>query len=91
MAFSLEARRYLAVYGEWKRAEDDHRYDRWAGEPMASMQQHALGIQLADENLGKRPARFMRDENLARLDSLRAKYDPDGLFHAWMGRPTLGA
>ena len=87
MAFSLEAQRYLAVYGEWKHAEDDQKFENWATERMAAMQDHAVGIQLADENLGRRPARFMKDENLARLDQLRAKYDPDGLFRQWMGRP----
>lgn len=87
MAFSLEAKRYLAVYGEWKRAEDNHRFESWATERMSAMQQHAVGIQLADENLGKRPARFMKDENLARLDGLRAEYDPGALFRPWMGRP----
>jgi FAD/FMN-containing dehydrogenase len=90
MAFSLEANRYLAVYGEWKRAADDQRYADWATERMESMQDHAVGIQLADENLGKRPARFMTDENLARLDRLRSRFDPDGLFRPWMGRPDLG-
>ncbi len=89
MAFSLEAKRYLAVYGEWTRAEDDHLYANWATERMAAMQSHASGIQLADENLGKRAAPFMKDENLARLDSLRRKYDSGGLFRAWMGRPDL--
>lgn len=87
MAFSLEADRYLAAYGEWKHAADDHKYENWATERMSAMQNHAVGIQLADENLGKRPARFMKDENLTRLDSLRAKYDPSGLFRPWMGRP----
>lgn len=87
MAFSLEADRYLAAYGEWKHAADDHRYENWATERMSAMQDHAVGIQLADENLGKRPARFMKDENLTRLDSLRAKNDPSGLFRPWMGRP----
>ena len=87
MAFSLEAKRYLAVYGEWKHADDDRKYENWATERMVAMQNHAVGIQLADENLGKRPARFMKDENLVRLDQLRVKYDPDGLFRPWMGRP----
>ncbi|MEO1045919.1 MAG: FAD-binding oxidoreductase [Pseudomonadota bacterium] len=86
MAFGLESKHYLAVYGEWKHAEDDHKYEGWATECMEQMQQHALGIQLADENLGNRPARFTRDAKLQRLDALRAKYDPDGLFNAWMGR-----
>ncbi len=86
MAFSLEANRYLAVYGEWTRSEDDAKYSGWATDCMLKMQENALGIQLADENLGNRPARFMADANLNRLDALRAKYDPDGLFHDWMGR-----
>lgn len=87
MAFSLEARRYLAVYGEWKHAANDPHYETWATDRMVSMQEHAVGIQLADENLGKRPARFMKAENLDRLDRLREAFDPKGLFRSWMGRP----
>ncbi len=45
----------------------------------------AVGIQLADENLGRRPARFASDEAMAKLDRVRAEYDPDGLFNSWMG------
>lgn len=87
MAFSLEAKRYLSVYGEWKRSEDDQLYANWATERMAAMHEHAVGIQLADENLGRRPAPFMKDENLARLESLRRKYDPCERFRSWMGQP----
>lgn len=86
MAFSLEAKRYLAVYGEWKRDADNHRYKNWATERMSAMQHLGTGIQLADENLGKRPTRFMADDNLRRLDAIRHRHDPDGLFHDWMGR-----
>jgi hypothetical protein len=50
----------------------------------------ATGIQLADENLGERPARFMADANLARLDRLRAAHDPAGRFHSYMGRAAGG-
>jgi hypothetical protein len=43
------------------------------------------GIQLANENLDARPeARFMSDENLARLEALRAQWDPDGLFLSYL-------
>jgi hypothetical protein len=44
-------------------------------------------VQLADENLGQRPARFVTDAKLARLDEVRASWDPAGRFHSWMGRP----
>ena len=53
---------------------------------MRAMEHVSTGIQLADENLGRRPARFVSDENLARLDRIRAQYDPEGRFHPWMGR-----
>ena len=53
---------------------------------MAAMSHLATGIQLADENLGRRPARFATDEAMDRLDKARAVYDPDGLFNSWMGR-----
>lgn len=46
-----------------------------------------MDFQLADENLGARPARFVSDENLLRLDTIRAQYDPQGMFWEWMGRP----
>ena len=48
------------------------------------MEQLATGIQLADENLAARPARFVTDQNLQRLDEIRARYDPDRRFHSWM-------
>ncbi len=65
-------------------AEDDANV-AWATERMREMEPLASGIQLADENLGHRPARFMGEAHCARLDALRAKYDPDGRFHSWMG------
>jgi|TARA_B100000315_G_scaffold216237_1_gene215977 hypothetical protein len=86
MAFSLEARRYLAVYGEWKKQADDAKYARRATECMRETEPFSVSIQLADENLGRRPARFVADANMARLDHLRAKYDPQGLFNSWAGR-----
>lgn len=88
MAFSLEGNRYFAVYGEWKHARDDAKYADWATACMTGMSAHSLGIQLADENLGRRPARFMADANLQRLDRIRAVRDPDGRFCSWMGRPA---
>ncbi|BCI88370.1 hypothetical protein NIIDMKKI_35760 [Mycobacterium kansasii] len=86
MAYSIEDEIYLALYGSWKDPADDDKYDDWARSNMAAMSHLATGIQLADENLGQRPARFATDEAMARLDKVRATYDPDGLFNSWMGR-----
>lgn len=86
MAYSLEDEIYLALYTVWRDPDDDDRYADWARSNMAAMSHLATGIQLADENLGQRPARFATDDTMARLDRVRAQYDPAGRFHSWMGR-----
>jgi FAD/FMN-containing dehydrogenase len=87
MAFSMEDRTYLALYGCWQDRADDARHGSWAVGHMRELAHLASGIQLADENLGQRPARFASDANLARLDTLRAARDPEARFYPWMGRP----
>ena len=87
MAFSVEDDAYIALYGASREQELDPGTVAWATERMREMEGLASGIQLADENLGRRPARFVSDEHLRRLDAVRAAYDPQGLFHPWMGRP----
>ncbi len=86
MAYSLEDEVYLALYAGWKDSADDAKYSDWPRSNMAAMAPLANGIQLADENLGARPAKFVTDENMAKLDRIRAAYDPDGRFYPWMGR-----
>ena len=86
MAYSVEDDTYIALYGVWQDPATTTRTSAWATERMREMEQLASGIQLADENLGRRPARFVSDEHLRRLDELRAQHDPDGRFHPWMGR-----
>jgi FAD/FMN-containing dehydrogenase len=87
MAFSMEDDLYLGLYSVWKHARDDERFASWPVDRMREMESLATGCQLADENLGQRPARFVADENLRRLDEIKRARDPDGRFHAWMGRP----
>ncbi|MGX9789123.1 FAD-binding oxidoreductase [Mycobacterium sp. MMS18-G62] len=86
MAYSLEDDIYLALYTVWQDPSDDEKYGDWARSNMAAMSHLASGIQLADENLGQRPAKFASDDAMARLDKVRAQYDPDGRFYTWMGR-----
>jgi FAD/FMN-containing dehydrogenase len=86
MAYSVEDEVYLALYGGWTDEADDERYAPWAVSHMRQFEHLSSGIQLADENLGERPARFATDANMARLDAIRAAYDPDGRFHSWLGR-----
>lgn len=86
MAYSLEDKTYIALYGVWG-GEDKGGASHWAQDNMAAMAHLSSGMQLADENLDRRPMPFMAERNLARLDALRAKHDPEGRFHPYMGRP----
>ena len=89
MAYSVEDNFYYALYVAWNDPADDDKYKHWVTDRMRAMEPFATGIQLADENLINRPARFVTDDNLRRLDQLRAIYDPDALFVSWPGRPPL--
>jgi FAD/FMN-containing dehydrogenase len=86
MAYSLEDEVYLALYGSWQDPADDERYGDWARSNMEAMSKLASGVQLADENLGERPAPFATDAAMQRLDEVRDRWDPTGRFHAWQGR-----
>jgi hypothetical protein len=86
MAFSIEYRTYLALYCGLGKGVDEAAHVNWATDHMRALEPWSKGIQLADENLARRPARFVSDANMARLDTARAKYDPQGRFHPWMGR-----
>ena len=86
MAYSLDDNIYIALYGIWKTPEGKPAAANWAQSNMAAMAPFATGMQLADENLGRRPMPFLAKENMARLDALRAKHDPRGRFNTYMGR-----
>lgn len=89
MAFSMEADLYIALYSIWENPAEDAKHQAWVTEHMKILEPLSEGIQLADENLGARPFRFIADKNYRRLETLRDKYDPTGLFHAYMGRPAV--
>ncbi|MEY3124857.1 MAG: hypothetical protein RLZZ573_1377 [Pseudomonadota bacterium] len=88
MAFSVEHRTYLALYCGLGKGADEARHSNWATDHMRALEPWSRGIQLADENLARRPARFVSEANMVRLQQVRAKYDPQGRFHAWMGEAT---
>jgi FAD/FMN-containing dehydrogenase len=85
MAFSVQARLYIAAFAAWREGSADEAPRSWGVEHMRRLEPFSEGIQLADENLIARPhARYLSDENLARLEALRAEWDPDGLFHGYL-------
>lgn len=87
MAFSVEDELYYAMYTAWHDAADDDEHIAWTTGHLRAWEPLATGTMLADENLQHRPSRFVSDESLAKLDELRAEWDPESRFVSWLGRP----
>jgi hypothetical protein len=74
-----------AAFSGWTDPADDGKYEFWGRDHTRRLDHLSKGIQLADENLARRSeARFMSEAALARLEELRTKWDPDGLFCSYL-------
>lgn len=89
MAFSMQDDLYVALYSVWEDAAEDAQQQAWVTDHMRELEPLASGIQLADENLGARPFRFLAEANFKRLQAIRARRDPEGMFHSYMGLPSV--
>ncbi|MDA0159073.1 FAD-binding oxidoreductase [Solirubrobacter ginsenosidimutans] len=87
MAFSLERNVYLATYAIWSDAAADERHRDWVHGHHARLAEVGDGVYLGDSDFSRRPDAFMAEPNRARLEEIRARRDPDGLFVSYeMGR-----
>jgi len=83
-AISVQGYLYLAAFAGWTEPARDAEMLAWPPDQMRRLERLSRGIQLADENLLARPARFLTDENARRLEALRATYDPEGRFLSYL-------
>jgi FAD/FMN-containing dehydrogenase len=86
MAFSLQSEIYLAAYVPWDDPADDERHQAWLAAAMAELQPVTVGQYLGDSDLSRRQLRVLTDDAWARLQEIRARRDPDGVFVGfWSG------
>jgi FAD/FMN-containing dehydrogenase len=84
-ALSVIGHTYIAAFTGWTDPAQDAQYRFWGRDHMRRLDHLSNGIQLADENLDGRPeARYLSDENRARLEELRGRWDPDGRFPSYL-------
>ena len=88
IVFSMEARLYVALYATSAAAEDDSIRTDYVVRSMSLMSEHKEGIQLVDENLPADPGKFMGGPQVRRLEKLRGRHDPIGLFHSYIRLPA---
>jgi hypothetical protein len=87
-AYSLRAPTYIASYANWKDETDDEVNTAWLRETMRLMEPFTIGHYVNESDLAADTNRSIRSyspKNWKRLQELRKRYDPDNLFHTYIG------
>jgi FAD/FMN-containing dehydrogenase len=82
--WSVQAKVYLSPNAGWTDPADDLARERWVHGSLASIQHLSQGLQFSDNNLADRFDHGLIPANAERLETVRRRYDPDGLFHTYM-------
>ncbi|WP_327011976.1 hypothetical protein OHA72_50500 [Dactylosporangium sp. NBC_01737] len=86
MAFSVEGDVYLATYAIYTDAADDGRYRTWVHDRTAALARHGGGVYLGDTDFTATTDRFMSEDNLRRLEAIRAGTRPARRLRLLPGR-----
>jgi FAD/FMN-containing dehydrogenase len=82
--WSTQAPVYISPNVGWKKPEDDALNEGWADRSLGALADMSRGVQFSDANFAARPDRGLSDENAARVEGIRAKYDPKGVFNSYL-------
>ena len=86
--FSRIADHYVASYLLWNDAEHDEANHAWLKQTNDLLQPYSKGTYINEIEATLFPERVrscFSGESWARLAELRKKYDPDNVFHTWLG------
>ncbi len=87
--FSGAARHYVGCFSIWDDAKDDERGFAWLDQAVPIMAPFATGHYVNEVEVRNRPDRIRScysDAAWNRLRALRAKYDPQQVFHTYLGQ-----
>ena len=82
--WSSQAKLYLSPNAGWTEPAEDLAHEQWAHGRLAALQHLSKGLQFSDNNLADRFDHGLSPANAARLEEIRAVYDPEGLFRTYM-------
>ena len=85
---SCNADTFVACYAIWRDPAEDARNVAWLNDSISLMDPFAVGHYINHVEGKGHPDRFRQcftDENWQRLQQLRAKHDPNGVFHSYLG------
>jgi FAD/FMN-containing dehydrogenase len=87
-AFSMVAPGYVACYSIWEEAGQDEVNIEWLRTLMRALEPLAGGCYVGESDIAANPSQVVNSyasSNWERLQALREKYDPNGVFHSYMG------
>ena len=87
MAFSMVGRSFVSCYAMWEDEGDDTANQHWLPSVMAALEPLAIGHYLAETDLtaaDSRAERSFAQPNWGRLQELRRKVDPKGVFPSYL-------
>ena len=88
VAFSMVAPVYVVAYSIWEDADHDTANIEWLRQAMVLLEPFGVGHYLGESDLVANPSRAQQSfakPNWQRLQALRERYDPDGVFHSYIG------
>ena len=90
MAFSMVGRIFVSCYAVWEDEADDAANMRWVPSVLREVEPLAIGHYVGEADLlaaDSRAQHSYAQPNWEQLHALRRRFDPDGLFRAYLG-PT---
>jgi FAD/FMN-containing dehydrogenase len=87
-AFSMVAPVYAAFYSIWEEAGQDEANIKWLRTLMKALEPLAVGCYVGESDIAANPTQVVNSyarSRWERLQALREKYDPNGVFHSYMG------
>ncbi len=88
VAFSMEAQSYGGSWAIWEKPEDDAANLKWQDEVIAIIKPFTNKHYIGETDIVQDNARVQESytpEKWQKLEKIRAKYDPDGLFFGYLG------
>jgi hypothetical protein len=82
--WSMQAPLYLSPNAGWENATDDDLHEGWVDASLQALAGYSRGVQFSDANLPARGGRGLTTERAQRLEEVRTRYDPDGLFFSYL-------
>src|SRR6202044_65277 len=88
VALSMEGQSYGGSWAIWEKAEDDAANMKWQDETIAIIKSFTSTHYIGETDIVQDNARVQDSytaEKWQKLEKIRAKYDPDGLFFGYLG------